>query len=140
LKNIEIIEREGLLEQVRALAPHFQARLHALRDIPLVVDTRGVGLLGCVECTVRGIEHSGMTPQEHLAFDADLGARIDRHCQSLGLMLRPIVNQCVFSPPLVITREEIDQMFDIMREGIVRTMRDIERDLVYRVETLPVTA
>jgi adenosylmethionine-8-amino-7-oxononanoate aminotransferase len=140
LKNIEIIEREGLLANVRALAPHFQARLHALRDIPLVVDTRGIGLLGCVECTVRGVERNGMTPLEHLAFDADLGARIDRHCQALGLMLRPIVNQCVFSPALIITHEQIDQMFDIMREGIVRTLRDIERDLGYRVEHLKVAA
>jgi adenosylmethionine-8-amino-7-oxononanoate aminotransferase len=140
LKNIEIIEREGLLEKVRDLSPHFQARLHALRDIPIVVDTRGIGLLGCVECTVRGIEHSGMTPLEHLAFDADLGARIDQHCQALGLMLRPIVNQCVFSPPLVITHAQIDQMFDIMREGILRTMRDIECDLGYRVDTVTATA
>jgi pimeloyl-ACP methyl ester carboxylesterase len=130
--------RAGL--DVRALAPHFQARLHALRDIPLVVDTRGIGLLGCVECTVRGVERNGMTPLEHLAFDADLGARIDRHCQALGLMLRPIVNQCVFSPALIITHEQIDQMFDIMREGIVRTLHDIERDLGYRVEPLKVAA
>jgi adenosylmethionine-8-amino-7-oxononanoate aminotransferase len=133
LKNIEIMEREELLANVRALAPHFQARLRALRDIALVVDTRGIGLLGCVECTVRGIEHSGMSQQELLAFDTDLGARIDRHCQEMGLMLRPIVNQCVFSPALIINRQQIDEMFDIMREGIVRTMHDIEVDLGYAV-------
>ncbi len=133
LKNIEIMEREGLLAQVRELAPHFQQRLKSLRDIPLVFDTRGIGLLGCVECTVRGVEHSGMSPEELLALDVDLGARIDRHCQEMGLMLRPIVNQCVFSPALIITRKQIDEMFDIMREGIVRTMHDIEVDLGYSV-------
>jgi adenosylmethionine-8-amino-7-oxononanoate aminotransferase len=131
LKNIEIIEREDLLGNVRALAPHFQERLRSLRDIPLVFDTRGIGLLGCVECTVRGVEHSGLSPEALLAIDVDLGARIDRHCQELGLMLRPIVNQCVFSPPLIITRPQIDEMFDIMREGIVRTLRDIEVELGY---------
>ena len=133
LKNIEIMEREGLLAQVRELAPHFQQRLKSLRDIPLVFDTRGIGLLGCVECTVRGVEHSGMSPEELLALDVDLGARIDRHCQEMGLMLRPIVNQCVFSPALIINRKQIDEMFDIMREGIVRTMHDIEVDLGYSV-------
>ncbi len=133
LKNIEIMEREGLLAQVRELAPHFQQRLKSLRDIPLVFDTRGIGLLGCVECTVRGVEHSGMSPEELLALDVDLGARIDRHCQEMGLMLRPIVNQCVFSPALIISRKQIDEMFDIMREGIVRTMHDIEVDLGYSV-------
>jgi adenosylmethionine-8-amino-7-oxononanoate aminotransferase len=133
LKNIEIMEREGLLAQVRELAPHFQQRLKSLRDIPLVFDTRGIGLLGCVDCTVRGVEHSGMSPEELLALDVDLGARIDRHCQEMGLMLRPIVNQCVFSPALIISRKQIDEMFDIMREGIVRTMHDIEVDLGYSV-------
>ena len=133
LKNIEIMEREGLLAQVRELAPHFQHRLKSLRDIPLVFDTRGIGLLGCVECTVRGVEHSGMSPEELLALDVDLGSRIDRHCQEMGLMLRPIVNQCVFSPALIINRKQIDEMFDIMREGILRTLHDIEVDLGYSV-------
>jgi len=41
---------------------------------------------------------------------------------------------------LIITHAQIDQMFDIMREGIVRTLRDIERDLGYRVEPAPVRA
>ena len=69
-----------------------------------------------------------MSHEELLAFDTDLGARIDRHCQAMGLILRPMVNLCVFSPPLVITREQIDTMFDILREGIVRAMREIETE------------
>jgi adenosylmethionine-8-amino-7-oxononanoate aminotransferase len=133
LKNIEIIEREELLEHVRAVAPHFQARLRALRALPLVFDTRGMGLVGCVECTVRGLDEGDMTHEELLAFDTHLGARIDGHCQSMGLMLRPMVNLCVFSPPLVITRAQIDEMFDILREGIVRTQQEVEAKLGYRI-------
>ncbi|MDR8737032.1 aminotransferase [Burkholderia pseudomultivorans] len=123
LKNIEIIEREGILGHVRELSPYFQARLQELREIPIVFDVRGMGLVGCVECTVQGIAG------DSLAFDSDLGARIDRHCQALGLMLRPIVNQCVFSPPLVITKAAVDQMIDAMREGIVRAQHEIEQEL-----------
>jgi adenosylmethionine-8-amino-7-oxononanoate aminotransferase len=118
---------------VREVGPHFQARLAELARIPLVFDARGMGLVGCVECTVRGLEHSGMSHEELLAFDTDLGARIDRHCQSMGLMLRPMVNLCVFSPPLIITREEIDTMFDILREGILRTMHEIEAEFGYQL-------
>jgi len=128
LTNIEIMEREKLLEHVRELSPHFLKRLHELRDIPLVSDTRGMGLVGCIECTVKGIEHEGKTDLEMLAFDTDLGARIDKHCQELGLLLRPLVNLCVFSPPLIITKAQIDEMFDIMRIGIVRTMHEIEEE------------
>ena len=128
LTNIDIMEREKVLEHVRELSPHFLQRLHSLRDIPLVSDTRGIGLVGCVECTVNGIEHEGKTELELLAFDTDLGTRIDNHCQSMGLLLRPLVNQCVFSPPLIINKKQVDEMFDILREGIVRTMHEIETE------------
>jgi adenosylmethionine-8-amino-7-oxononanoate aminotransferase len=128
LKNIEIIEREEILAHVRDVSPRFLERLHGLRDIPLVFDTRGMGLVGCVECTVAHLQGSDVDEQQVLALDIDLGARIDRHCHELGLMVRPLVNQCVFSPPLIITTEQIDEMFDILREAILRTMRDVERE------------
>ena len=113
LKNIEIIERDGILEHVRSVSPHFQERLLALRAHSIVGDTRGMGLVGCVECSVR-------TDGGQLELDRAIGARIDHHCQELGLILRPLINMCVFSPPLIITLDQIDQMFDIMDEGIKR--------------------
>ncbi|MBV8209907.1 MAG: aminotransferase [Burkholderiaceae bacterium] len=132
LENIDIIEREGILEHVREVAPHFQRRMHELRDIPMVFDTRGMGLVGCVECTVTNRSGADADDERLLAIDTDLGNRVDRHCHELGLMVRPLVNQCVFSPPLIITHEQIDRMFDILREAIVRTARDIERELGVR--------
>ncbi|BAN50458.1 aminotransferase [Metapseudomonas resinovorans] len=129
LKSIEIIEREQLLQHVRALSPHFLERLHALREIPLVFDTRGMGLVGCVECRVRPLVESGMDGSELYAFETELGMRIDRHCHELGLMVRPLTNLCVFSPPLVIQRDEVDQMLDILHEAILRTQRELELEL-----------
>jgi adenosylmethionine-8-amino-7-oxononanoate aminotransferase len=129
LKNIEIMERENLLQHVRDVTPHFLRRMNELRDIPMVFDTRGMGLVGCVECTVVHLQGSPLSDEQALALDNDLGSRIDRHCQELGLLVRPLVNQCVFSPPLTITDEQIDRMFDILREAIVRTMHDVEREL-----------
>jgi len=129
LTNIEIIEREAILEHVRQVAPHFLRRLADLREIPLVFDARGMGLVGCVECTVAQTLGADPEAPEVLALDLDLGARIDRHCHALGLMVRPLINQCVFSPPLIITREQIDRMFDILREAIVRTMHDVEHQV-----------
>lgn len=57
--------------------------------------------MGCVEC----VAHATQRP---LALDKEVGSRIDAHCQKLGLIVRPLINMCVFSPPLVITRDEID--------------------------------
>lgn len=114
LKNIEIIEREGLLEHVRAVSPQFQARLRDLRRHRIVGDTRGIGLVGCVE----GRPAPGMKEADRLAVDLEFGARVDAKCEAMGLIVRPLINMCVFSPPLVISRAEIDEMFDILDRAI----------------------
>ena len=114
LKNIEIFEREGLLEHVREITPHFQARLQDLRKYTIVGDTRGMGLIGCVE----GVAAPDMKESSRLAIDKEFGARIDAKCEEMGLIVRPMINMCVFSPPLVITRSEIDQMFDILDTAV----------------------
>ncbi|UUY10334.1 aminotransferase [Pseudomonas sp. J452] len=129
LQSIEIIEREQLLEHVREVSPYFLERLHALREIPLVADTRGLGLVGVVECTLRQMVEAGVPEAELYAFETELGMRIDQHCHALGLMVRPLTNQCVFSPPLIIDRQQIGEMFDILHQAILRTQRDLEREL-----------
>ena len=121
LKNIEIFEREGILAHVRSVAPHFAERLAALAGLPLVGDARGMGLVGCVECVAE------VPSGDSLELDRSIGAMIDRHCQGKGLILRPIVNMCVFSPPLVITDAQIDRMFDIIEEGIRSTADELTR-------------
>lgn len=49
LKNIEIFEREGVLENVRALEPHLRAGMESLLDLPIVGDVRGKGFFWAVE-------------------------------------------------------------------------------------------
>ena len=122
LKNMEIIEREGILHHVRAITPHFQERMRALGELPIVGDVRGMGLMGCVECVADRVSRNPLT------LDKEVGARIDAHCQELGLIVRPLINMCVFSPPLVITPGEIDRMFDILAEGIRRASDDLARE------------
>lgn len=119
LKNMEIIEGERILEHVRQMTPIFQHRLQELRNIDIVADARGMGLMGCVQCSENG-EARG-----DLGRDYQIGAMIDAECQKRGLILRPIINMCVFSPPLIINEDEIHQMFDILREGIVAAMNAI---------------
>ena len=64
--------------------------------------------------------------------DRQVGSRIDAHCHELGLLVRPLINMCVMSPPLIITKEQIDDMVAILREGISRTMDDLRREGVWR--------
>ena len=110
LKNIEIMEREEIFVHVRAITPHFQARLQELRRHDIVGDARGMGLLGCVE----GAAPSDSSKEKRLAVDKEFGYRLDAKCEERGLLLRPLINMCVFSPPLIITLDEVDMMFDII--------------------------
>jgi len=118
LKNIEIIEREGLLEHVRAVSPLFQSRLAALEASPIIGDARGMGLLGCLE----GLTDAGRkTP---LSVQRSLGERLDVACEARGLIVRPLINMCVFSPPLTINEDQINGMFDIIEDAI----KEVEGD------------
>jgi len=108
LKNLEIMKREKLFEHVQEVGPYLQEQLRTLYDIPIVHDIRGVGLMGCVECELN-------QGDEDLEMDYEIGNRIDKHCQALGLLVRPMINMCVMSPPLTITREQIDEMIGYRR-------------------------
>ncbi len=126
LKNIEIMENENIMQHVREMEPYFQEQLQSFADIPIVANVRGKGLMGCIECEIQSASEGN--DEEHLAADYDIGNRIDRHCQQLGLIVRPIINMCVFSPPLVITKPQIDEMFCILRQGIELTMQDLQQE------------
>ena len=121
IKNLEIMQREELFEQARETGPYMQQQLQTLRAIPIVTDVRGLGLMACVECEVE-------EGSRDLEMDLELGNRIDKHCQAMGLIVRPIINMCVMSPPLTITREQIDEMVAILRKGILLAMQDIENE------------
>lgn len=118
LRNLDLLE-DGVLDHVREIAPYFQERLRTLQDLPLVAEVRGVGLMACVECLADQSAGAG-------EIDRDIGKRIDAQCQELGLLVRPLVNMCVMSPPLIITRAQIDSMVSILGEGIIRCAADLK--------------
>lgn len=113
LANIELIDRDEILAHVRNIAPYFQSELQKLRRFKLVGDVRGIGLLGCVECTVDKSDSRDMP--------SDLGSIIDQHCHENGLIVRPLGDMCVLSPPLIITAGQIDEMVAILASAIAKT-------------------
>ena len=125
LKNLDLLEG-GILEHARRIAPYFQARMKTLEELPLVGEVRGAGLMACVECVADRVS------LDPLQLDKDVGKRIDAHCHELGLLVRPLINMCVMSPPLIINSEQIDDMVGILREGISRTMEDLRREGVWQ--------
>jgi adenosylmethionine-8-amino-7-oxononanoate aminotransferase len=109
LKNIEIFERDGVLENVRALEPWLQQRLEQLRELPIVVDVRGAGFFWAFELAADA---------DGRRFDADERERLlrgflPRRLREQGLIARAddrgdAVLQ--IAPPLVSSEQELDQM------------------------------
>jgi putrescine aminotransferase len=118
LKNIEIIEREGLVERVKNDAgPYFAAALKRLESDPLVGEVRSLGLIGAVEIVAKKGTNERFTGKEGKA-----GPIVRDTCIKNGLMVRGIRDSIVMCPPLIITHAEIDRMIDI----IGRSLREAE--------------
>ena len=122
LASWDIIEGEGLLEHVRQIAPYFQAQMRALADLPLVGDVRGTGLMAAVEMRLD----NDAAGEALLAQDYSIGELVDRYCHQFGLLVRPLINVCVMSPPLIITRKQIDEMVTALRQALELAQRELK--------------
>jgi putrescine---pyruvate transaminase len=110
----DIIVKENLLEHVREVAPYFQDQLRTLRGMPLVKSVRGTGLMAAIELEAP----ESLAGNSLLDRDYTLGELVDRHCYQLGLIVRPLINVCVLSPPLILTLEQVDELVAKLRAGI----------------------
>lgn len=111
LRNIEIMEREHLVERTRTeTGPYLAKALATLNDHPLVGETRSVGLLGAVEIVADKATGARFGGKEGTA-----GPMVRDLCIENGLMVRGIRDTIVMCPPLIITTEQIDEMVRIIR-------------------------
>ncbi|MDG4767691.1 aminotransferase [Solwaraspora sp. WMMD406] len=118
LANIEVMRRDDICGHVRDVGPYFVRRLRELRSSPIVAAVRGDHLMACVECQVPG--EDGPTDRNQA-----LARWVDQYCETSGLLVRPYENLCIMSPPLVVTRGEIDRIVAIMAESLARAEHDL---------------
>ena len=123
LASWDILESENLLQHVSEVGPYFQQQLQTLNDIPIVGNVRGHGLMAAVEMTVKGKDEEDLLDKDYA-----VGGLVDKHCQKMGLLVRPFINICIISPPLIISREEIDDLVSILRKGLELTMKDLKKN------------
>ena len=117
----KIIQRENLLEHVKDVGAYLEQRLKELAELPLVGDVRCQKLMACVEF-VADKRSKTLFPEE-----LNIGEKIHLRAQKRGLLVRPIVHLNVMSPPLTITREQVDEVVDTLREAILETAEDLKR-------------
>jgi adenosylmethionine-8-amino-7-oxononanoate aminotransferase len=112
LRNIEIFEREGVLENVREHEGYLQQRLEELRDrLPIVGDVRGAGFFWALEL-VRDEENTRFSAEER---ERLLRGFLTRRLLDEGLIARPDDRGDAvlhLAPPLICGRREIDELVE----------------------------
>tara|TARA_B100000378_G_C18003388_1_gene398056 strand:- start:725 stop:1216 length:492 start_codon:yes stop_codon:yes gene_type:complete len=103
LATIETYKEEGLFERANELAPYWEEGLHSLKGEPHVIDIRNIGLVGAVE-----LEPIAGSPTKR-AFSCFLRA------WEKGLLIRTTGDIIALSPPLIISKDQIDQIIDTLR-------------------------
>jgi 4-aminobutyrate---pyruvate transaminase len=115
LKTIEIYQRMDIVGHIRTVAPVFMARLKALGEHPLVGEARGVGLIGGLELVRDKATRQSFEPK------VGLGAKVVAFAQDEGLICRAVGGDTVgLCPPLIITADEINDMFDRLTKALDR--------------------
>ena len=114
LKNLEIVENEGLVANSERMGKHLKEKIQTL-DSDVIGDVRGIGLMVGVEL-VKNKE----TREKH---DPPLAPLVVDAAYELGLITRALAGDILqFSPPMVITEPEIDDMVKILKEAITRAV------------------
>ena len=126
LASWDILEKDKLLQNVLEVGPYFQQQLRTLEENPLVGNVRGTGLMAAVEMTIQGRNEADLLEKDYA-----IGEMVDRHCQRLGLLVRPFINICIISPPLIITRAQVDELVTALREGLRLTLEDLREQGIW---------
>lgn len=118
--NIRILRDERIIERAEAeTAPYLQARIREFESHPLVGEVRGVGMFGAVQLAK---DKSKRSP-----FDSpgEAGNLCKDHCTDNDLVMRAVGDSMILSPPLIISKSEIDELMEKAGRAIDLTARDL---------------
>ena len=116
LANLEIIEREGLLERAITIGAYLHEGLKTLLDLEVVGEVRYVGMMHAVELV------ADKETREPLPMNSTMLPDVIR--QETGVIVRDCGHNLVLSPPLIMTEAEADRAVEAMRSVLARTKPD----------------
>lgn len=121
LKTLEIFEREGVFDHAATVGAYLQKRLQRFTDHPLVGEVRGMGLIAGIELVS---DKASKRPFE----GGVVGATAQKACQDAGLIVRALGNTVAVCPPLIITKEQIDEMLEGLQKGLDATLAFVRKE------------
>ena len=122
LANIELMEREGLVERVRQdTGPYLAQRFEELKAHPLVGAAETCGFVGGITLVKDKATQT--------AFDPQIGAGMvcRSHCFKNGLIMRAVGDRMIISPPLVMTRSQVDELMVLILRCLDATLADLRQ-------------
>lgn len=125
MANLDIIEREGLVDNARVVGTYFKERLDAtFGDHPLVGDVRGVGMLGVIEFVADKAKKVRLDP------NLKVGPRISNAAAEHGLIARAMPNGDMlgFAPPLSVTRADVDAIVERAKRAVDQVADELARE------------
>jgi L-2,4-diaminobutyrate transaminase len=127
LANLDILEREGLVERAARVGTLLQARLRErFADHPLVGEVRGLGLIAALELVADRETRAPFEPT--LA----IGRRLFERLLGEGLIVRGIGGAVALSPPLVVGEAEVEEIADKLERGLAGLADELRREGVWK--------
>ncbi|MBW7649601.1 adenosylmethionine--8-amino-7-oxononanoate transaminase [Anoxybacillus sp. ST4] len=115
LANLEIFERERLIEQVEEKVVFVAEQLASFTELDHVGDVRQLGMMCGIELVRDRHTHEPYPWMERMGYKTTLKMR------EKGMLTRPLGDVIVFMPPLASTFEQLEAMIHIMRNSIIET-------------------
>jgi len=119
LRTLEIYEELNLFSHVVNITPKFQERVNKLGTFEFVGEARGIGLIAALEIVKNKDTRENFDPY------GKVGKQIAEICQKNGLIVRAIGDVIAICPPLIITEEQVDEMFDILEASLTEFKKSL---------------
>jgi putrescine---pyruvate transaminase len=121
LANLDIIEKEGLVDRVREeTGPYLAQQFATLSEHPLVAGAETFGMVGGLVLM--------KDKTQHLAFDEslDVGMLCRDHCFANGLIMRAVGDRMIIAPPLACNKADLDEMMKRVHICLDATLEDVK--------------
>jgi adenosylmethionine-8-amino-7-oxononanoate aminotransferase len=122
LKVLDIYQRDNIYAHTKIVGNYLQQKLQKFSEHPLVGDIRGEGLIAALELVANKNTGEAFS-------DGKMGAYAVARCQENGLIVRAVAgNSLAICPPLIITKEQVDQIIQILTTSLDETLNFARRE------------
>ena len=119
VENIRIMEEEGMVEKAAKMGAYIESEVEKLKSKhPSIGDFRNTGLLGCIELVKNRETKEPVTPWNAKPHEMEATSRMAAKVKEAGMFTFVRWNWIFIAPPLIITKEQVDEGLEIISQAI----------------------